>query len=95
LAAKGGIALGPCFQGIHSLWIGTNEALGEIRNPDGITELDGPIHPCVLDACVHVIGVAHGTDFDKTYCLLNGERWNCKNSCRSVFIAMDVCLQAA
>jgi phthiocerol/phenolphthiocerol synthesis type-I polyketide synthase C len=28
--AKGGIALGPCFEGIHSLWIGTNEALGEI-----------------------------------------------------------------
>src|SRR5262249_58849140 len=55
-----GLRYGPSFQGMQTLWHGTNEAVAELSLPEGV---DGAerygIHPVLLDAAFQsVLGVA-------------------------------------
>jgi acyl transferase domain-containing protein/NADPH:quinone reductase-like Zn-dependent oxidoreductase/ubiquinone/menaquinone biosynthesis C-methylase UbiE/acyl carrier protein len=54
---KIGLDYGPTFQGIHKLWYGDNEALGEIVVSEEVrAEADAfALHPAVTDACLQVI----------------------------------------
>lgn len=51
-----GLACGPSFRGIESLWRGDGEALARIRLPDAAAQMgpDAYPHPALLDACLHL-----------------------------------------
>jgi acyl transferase domain-containing protein/NADPH:quinone reductase-like Zn-dependent oxidoreductase/short-subunit dehydrogenase/ubiquinone/menaquinone biosynthesis C-methylase UbiE/acyl carrier protein len=52
-----GLQYGPCHQGIEEIWLGDDEALGDIRVPDAIFEeaADYNLHPAVLDSAFQVL----------------------------------------
>ncbi len=52
-----GLDYGPTFQGIHKLWYGESEALGQIVVPEAVQQDTDPYyaHPAVIDACLQVI----------------------------------------
>ena len=54
---KIGLEYGPTFQGIQHLWVGDQEALGQITMSEAlIPEMDPyHFHPAALDACLQVI----------------------------------------
>ncbi len=59
--AEDGLHYGPLFRGVHKLWQSTeapDEALAEVRLPGGNDAADYAVHPALLDACFHAIGVA-------------------------------------
>src|SRR3546814_8000557 len=51
-----GIDIGPAFAGIRRLWRGDDEALAEVRLPDGMTSGAASMHQALLDACLQVAG---------------------------------------
>ena len=51
-----GLTLGPAYRGLVSLWAGPREALGEVGLPEATEDLEGGVHPAVLDACFQVLG---------------------------------------
>src|SRR3546814_20582759 len=51
-----GIDIGPAFAGIRRLWRGDDEALAEVRLPDGMTSGAASMHPALPDACLQVAG---------------------------------------
>ncbi|MFJ8166801.1 SDR family NAD(P)-dependent oxidoreductase, partial [Streptomyces sp. NPDC096136] len=63
--ADAGFAYGPVFQGLRALWRrGRDELFAEVALPDG-TRVDGfAVHPALLDAALHAMGVGEflGTD---------------------------------
>lgn len=56
-ATESGVALGATFQGIEQLWIGTDEALAQVRLPGEVEAEARPycIHPVLLDACFQTL----------------------------------------
>lgn len=55
--ASQGMAYGECFQGIQQIFSSSNEALGEARLPNKISNEGYCIHPALLDACFQILGV--------------------------------------
>ena len=55
-----GLCYGPRFQGLVELHAGPNEALGRIRLPAGLGPAAAPLHPALLDACLHTVATAAG-----------------------------------
>jgi acyl transferase domain-containing protein len=58
--AEKGNEWGPCFQGLKRVWLGDDEALGEVRIPPAVAA-DAhrySFHPAVSDACAHVLVAA-------------------------------------
>jgi acyl transferase domain-containing protein/NADPH:quinone reductase-like Zn-dependent oxidoreductase/NAD(P)-dependent dehydrogenase (short-subunit alcohol dehydrogenase family)/acyl carrier protein len=53
-----GLHYGPSFRGVERIWMGTGEALGRARLPEGLAGEAGAhgIHPVLLDACFQVAG---------------------------------------
>ncbi|MDT8916316.1 SDR family NAD(P)-dependent oxidoreductase [Amycolatopsis sp. PS_44_ISF1] len=57
--AAGGLAYGPAFRGLTAAWKRGGEAFAEIRLPAEVSDVDRyGIHPAVLDAALHTIGVS-------------------------------------
>jgi acyl transferase domain-containing protein/acyl carrier protein len=59
-AAAGGLEYGPAFQGLGVAWIRDDEVFAEVRLP--VEREDYGLHPALLDACLHAIGVRPGDD---------------------------------
>ncbi|TCO60800.1 type I polyketide synthase [Actinocrispum wychmicini] len=60
--AEIGLAYGPLFQGLRSVWRHGDDLLAEVSLPDG-TDVDGfGIHPALLDAALHPLALAAITD---------------------------------
>ena len=57
IAARG-IALGPSFQGLASIYQGADEAIGEVRAPLAIAGDGHLVHPTLLDAMLQVVAAA-------------------------------------
>ncbi|MBB4689031.1 acyl transferase domain-containing protein/acyl carrier protein [Amycolatopsis jiangsuensis] len=58
LAAEG-LVYGPAFRGLVSAWRKGDEAFAEVRLPAPVSDVDRyGIHPAVLDAALHAIGVS-------------------------------------
>ena len=56
---ENGIQYGSFYQSITQLWRRDAEALGEVRIPDDAPDGGGyPLHPALLDACIHLVGAA-------------------------------------
>ncbi|WP_417281600.1 SDR family NAD(P)-dependent oxidoreductase [Amycolatopsis halotolerans] len=57
--AADGLAYGPAFRGLVAAWKGDGEAFAEIQLPATVSDVDRyGIHPAVLDAALHTIGVS-------------------------------------
>jgi myxalamid-type polyketide synthase MxaE and MxaD len=58
-----GFEWGPAFRGLDRLWQGNDQALGHLRLPEPVAAGAGRyrFHPALLDACLHVAGVALAT----------------------------------
>ncbi|MEP0940188.1 MAG: beta-ketoacyl synthase N-terminal-like domain-containing protein, partial [Rhizobiaceae bacterium] len=55
-----GLNYGPGFRNLQQIFLGEQSALGKVRlNPD-LPKLDSPIHPALLDACLHLFPAATG-----------------------------------
>ena len=53
--AAAGMAYGPAFRGVQQLWLGRDEAVGQINVDIGRSDDRAyTLHPVVLDACLHV-----------------------------------------
>ena len=48
------------FQGLTAAWVSGGEVYAEVSLPEG-TEVEGfGVHPALLDACLHAIGLRAG-----------------------------------
>ncbi|WP_275291340.1 type I polyketide synthase [Amycolatopsis sp. La24] len=57
--AADGLAYGPAFRGLVAAWKRDGEAFAEIQLPASVSDVDRyGIHPAVLDAALHTIGVS-------------------------------------
>ncbi|MFE6881010.1 SDR family NAD(P)-dependent oxidoreductase [Streptomyces sp. NPDC057702] len=60
--ADGGFGYGPLFQGLRAAWRQGDEVFAEVALPDG-AEVDGfGLHPALLDASLHAIGLMGAAD---------------------------------
>ncbi|MGW2324118.1 polyketide synthase dehydratase domain-containing protein, partial [Streptomyces sp. NPDC001680] len=60
--AEAGLEYGPVFQGLTAAWRSGEEIYAEIALPEE-TSVDGfGVHPALLDACLHAIGLRGGGD---------------------------------
>ena len=60
--ARIGIDFGPSFHTVQSIWIGEDEALGEIVLPGKNTLSNVTVHPLLLDGCFQVMAAARHPD---------------------------------
>ncbi|WP_157882329.1 SDR family oxidoreductase, partial [Streptomyces silvensis] len=61
-AADAGLGYGPVFQGLRAVWRRADEVFAEVVLPDGV-EVDGfGLHPALLDAALHAIGLTGDAD---------------------------------
>ncbi|MEU6933328.1 SDR family NAD(P)-dependent oxidoreductase [Streptomyces sp. NPDC046374] len=56
--AEAGLAYGPAFRGLRAAWRDGEDLLAEIVLPDGTAPGRFGIHPALLDAALHVLGLA-------------------------------------
>ncbi|OEJ36238.1 type I polyketide synthase [Streptomyces agglomeratus] len=60
--ADAGLEYGPVFQGLTAAWKSGDDVYAEVTLPEG-TNVDGyGLHPALLDACLHAIGLRDGGD---------------------------------
>ncbi len=56
--AQRGYGYGPAFRGLRAVWRRGSEVFAEVEAPAGVTVSGFGIHPVVLDAALHALGVA-------------------------------------
>ncbi|MEZ4727507.1 MAG: SDR family NAD(P)-dependent oxidoreductase [Caldilineaceae bacterium] len=53
------IAFGPAFCWLQGLWLGEDEVLGKLKQPEAIRSMTGyHLHPALLDGCFQLVGAA-------------------------------------
>nr|WP_307821731.1 type I polyketide synthase [Streptomyces coffeae] len=60
--ADGGFGYGPVFQGLRSAWRSGHEMFAEVALPDGVKAEGFGLHPALLDATLHTIGLMGEAD---------------------------------
>ncbi|MFI7221138.1 type I polyketide synthase [Micromonospora maritima] len=55
--AAHGLAYGPVFRGVRRVWSGPDAAYAEVTLPDGVDPTGFGVHPALLDAALHPIGL--------------------------------------
>ncbi len=60
--ADGGFGYGPVFQGLRAAWRKGEEVFAEVALPDGVDAGGFGLHPALLDASLHAIGLMGGGD---------------------------------
>ncbi|MEW1930061.1 SDR family NAD(P)-dependent oxidoreductase [Streptomyces sp. NPDC088360] len=58
----GGFGYGPVFQGLRAAWRKGDEVFAEVALPDGVGVDGFGLHPALLDAALHGIGLMGGAD---------------------------------
>ncbi|GAA2525398.1 type I polyketide synthase [Winogradskya humida] len=58
--ADGGFGYGPVFQGLRAAWRSGDDVYAEVALPDGAEAAAFGLHPALLDAALHAIGLAGG-----------------------------------
>ncbi|TDB87747.1 type I polyketide synthase, partial [Actinomadura sp. 7K534] len=56
--AQVGYEYGPAFQGLRRAWRHGEDLLAEVALPDGADAARFGVHPALLDACLHVVGLS-------------------------------------
>ncbi|WP_190120698.1 type I polyketide synthase, partial [Streptomyces flavofungini] len=62
--ADAGLAYGPVFQGLRAAWRKDGEVFAEVALPDGVKSDGFGLHPALLDATLHTVGLADSADVD-------------------------------
>ncbi|MFJ3232121.1 SDR family NAD(P)-dependent oxidoreductase [Streptomyces sp. NPDC086787] len=57
-----GYGYGPAFQGLRAAWRRGDELYAEVALPDGVDPEGYAVHPALLDAALHVIGLDEDAD---------------------------------
>ncbi|MER6694788.1 SDR family NAD(P)-dependent oxidoreductase, partial [Streptomyces minutiscleroticus] len=53
------VAYGPSFHAVEAAWLGDGRLRAQLRLPDGVSDADAyGLHPALLDAALHPLGVA-------------------------------------
>ncbi|WP_190120724.1 polyketide synthase dehydratase domain-containing protein, partial [Streptomyces flavofungini] len=60
--SDGGFAYGPVFQGLRAAWRKDDEVFAEVALPDGVEAGGFGLHPALLDASLHAIGLMGDAD---------------------------------
>ncbi|MFJ9034738.1 type I polyketide synthase, partial [Streptomyces sp. NPDC102274] len=60
--AASGLGHGPAFQGLRAAWRKGDEVFAEVVLPDGLADEGFGLHPALLDAALHVIGLGVSSD---------------------------------
>ncbi|MFC9654112.1 SDR family NAD(P)-dependent oxidoreductase, partial [Streptomyces sp. NPDC056937] len=60
--ADGGFGYGPVFQGLRAAWRKGDEVFAEVALPDGVEAGGFGLHPALLDASLHAIGLMGEAD---------------------------------
>ncbi|MEV6419582.1 type I polyketide synthase [Streptomyces sp. NPDC051662] len=60
--AASGLDHGPAFQGLRAAWRKGDEVFAEVVLPDGLADEGFGLHPALLDAALHVIGLGVSSD---------------------------------
>ncbi|MFI6349949.1 type I polyketide synthase [Streptomyces sp. NPDC050560] len=55
--AEGGLSYGPVFRGLRGAWRLGDEVCAEVALPDGVSVDGFGVHPAVLDAALHAVGL--------------------------------------
>ncbi|MFI0742937.1 SDR family NAD(P)-dependent oxidoreductase [Streptomyces sp. NPDC021100] len=55
--AEGGLVYGPVFRGLRVAWRSGDEVFAEVALPDGVSVDGFGVHPAVLDAALHAVGL--------------------------------------
>ncbi|MER5495547.1 beta-ketoacyl synthase N-terminal-like domain-containing protein, partial [Streptomyces sp. NPDC002490] len=55
--AEGGLSYGPVFRGLRGAWRRGEEVFAEVALPDGVAVDGFGVHPAVLDAALHAVGL--------------------------------------
>ncbi|WP_203843811.1 type I polyketide synthase [Winogradskya humida] len=55
--AASGLDYGPAFQGLRAVWRRDDEVYAEVALPDGVADNGFGLHPALLDAALHAIGL--------------------------------------
>ena len=58
--ASADVDYGPSFRGVHGIWLGDGEALGEVVLSDAVDSGSLHAHPALLDGCFQVMAAALG-----------------------------------
>ncbi|MFY1627604.1 SDR family NAD(P)-dependent oxidoreductase [Micromonospora sp. WMMD735] len=61
--ATGGLVYGPVFRGLRRVWRRGDEFFAEVTLPEGVDADGFGLHPAVLDAGLHALGLAEGDTF--------------------------------
>ncbi|MFE6780564.1 SDR family NAD(P)-dependent oxidoreductase, partial [Streptomyces sp. NPDC057676] len=59
--ADSGFGYGPVFQGLRAAWHRGDEVFAEVTLPEGVSAEGFGLHPALLDATLHAIGLAGGS----------------------------------
>ncbi len=79
-----GLSYGPGFRNVRQLWVGDHSALARINLSSNAVKSEAPMHPAVLDACLHLFPAATGdygdfsdvpTDMETTYLPITVEKF--------------------
>ncbi|MFJ2774485.1 type I polyketide synthase [Streptomyces sp. NPDC087300] len=60
--AASGIDHGPAFQGLRAAWRKGDEVFAEVALPDGLADEGFGLHPALLDAALHTVGLGVSSD---------------------------------
>ncbi|OLF07339.1 hypothetical protein BLA60_27595 [Actinophytocola xinjiangensis] len=55
--AEQGIDYGPAYRGVRALWRNGDELFAELARPDGLAAGGFAVHPAILDAALHPLGL--------------------------------------
>ncbi|MEP1207778.1 MAG: SDR family NAD(P)-dependent oxidoreductase [Rhizobiaceae bacterium] len=79
-----GLNYGPGFRNVRQLSLGDHSALAHVSLEETVADTDAPMHPAILDACLHLFPAATGdygdfsevpADLDTTYLPITVERF--------------------
>ncbi|MFC8848502.1 SDR family NAD(P)-dependent oxidoreductase [Micromonospora sp. NPDC057141] len=59
-----GVDHGPAFRGLRAAWRTPDAVLAEVALPDGVATGGFGLHPALLDAALHVVGLTDAADAD-------------------------------
>ncbi|MDT0265787.1 SDR family NAD(P)-dependent oxidoreductase [Streptomyces sp. DSM 44915] len=60
--AAGGFGYGPVFRGLRAAWRAGGEVFAEVALPDGVKAAGFGLHPALLDAALHAVGLLPDAD---------------------------------
>ncbi|WP_190055090.1 type I polyketide synthase, partial [Streptomyces lomondensis] len=62
--AELGLGYGPVFQGLRAAWRNGDDVYAEVALPEGVDATGFGVHPALLDAALHALGLPGGGDAD-------------------------------